>query len=99
MCDRSHRYTVEHENKAEGARYSGTDRDEAISALVRLQTQGEVGHVTAEHVTARAAESCSEESCRTEDEAIRACEDMELKWEQAHAAFHGAGAYAIENQD
>lgn len=99
MCDRSHRYTVEHEDTAKGACYVGTDQDEAISALLALKAEDdEVGYVTAEHVAGDTVEYCSEESFRLEDEAIKACADMEQKWQDAHAAFHGEGPYAIENQ-
>lgn len=96
MCDRSHRYTIQDEAQQKTL-YTGTSRDEAITALAGLRTGGECGHVVAGHTFD--GSYCSEESCLLEDDAIRAWDDTTDKWADAAGAFHGEGPYPLANQD
>lgn len=94
MCDKPHTYTVEVTGQA--ARYSGTDEDEAVSALLTIDPDyDEEGYVVAEHTDGDVTAYCSVESNRIENEAIRARADMDAKWMSAVEAFHGEGPYAL----
>ena len=102
MCDLSHNYTVE--VVGQSVRYTGTEEDDAISALLSI-SDDEEGYVVAEHEVDGPVRSngpgvayCPAESIRIENEAIKAQADMEAKWAQAHEAFHGEGPYALANQ-
>ena len=106
MCAKSHNYIVE----VIGApvRYIGTDEDDAISALLTISPdEGEEGYVVAEHESDETGvmsltgnpSYCPEESNRIESEAIKAADDAERAWEEAHDAFHGVGPYALANQE
>jgi hypothetical protein len=96
MCDKNHRYTIEIIGQA--IRYSGTDEDAALSALLTINPDYEEGYVVAEHADGETVTYCRTESNRLENEAVKARDHMETQWAAAHEAFHGEGPYAIANQ-
>lgn len=90
----SHHYTVEVVGKP--VRYAGTSEDEAVSALLTISPDcDEEGYVVAEHADAGVSVYCPAESNRIENAAIASAADMEARWADAVAAFHGDGEYAI----
>ena len=71
MCDKTHRYTIE--VIGQPARYAGTDADEAVSALLSVDTDnGEEGYAVAEHDEGDRTSYCRAESAVIECAALRA---------------------------